>query len=135
MEQREFGPTGDHVSFNEFGKKHSMSHNTRVTNTDEIRRDGMRRRVRAAPSLTLFWRCRLGSDLWAEGAIKCHPKNSDGGIAIEVLSVSVWVYPSVLVLFGTYVVAVVTAVLLCVTHSESVPVRVISEEEHNGSCW
>ena len=97
----------------------------------------MRRRVRASPSLIFFWRRRLGSYLWAEGAVKCHPQNSDGGVAIEVLSVSVWVHPSVLVLFGIYVVAVVTAVLLCVTHSESiVPVRAISEEEHcYGSCW
>ena len=97
----------------------------------------MRRRVRV-PSLFFFWRRRLGSYLWAESAVKCHPQNSDGGVAIEVLSVSVWVHPSVLVLFGIYVVAVVTAVLLCVTHSESgVPVRAISEEEQHyyGSCW
>ena len=93
--------------------------------------DGMRRRVRASPSLIFFSRRWLGSYLWAEGAVKCHPQNDDGGVAIEVLSASVWVYPSVLVLFGIYAVAVVTAVLLCVTHSESVvPVRAISEEEH-----
>ena len=91
--------------------------------------------MRAAPGLIFFWRRRLGSYLWAEGAVKCHPQNSDGGVAIEVLSVSVWVYPSVLVLFGIYVAAVVTAVLLCITHSEPVPVRAISEEEHDGSCW
>ena len=48
-----------------------------------------------------------------EGAVKCHPQKSDGGVAIKVLSVSVWVYPSVFVVFGVYVVAVVTAVLLC----------------------
>ena len=47
----------------------------------------MRRRVRAPPSLIFFWRCRLGSYLWAEGAVKYHPQNSDGGVAIEVLSV------------------------------------------------
>ena len=32
------GPTGDYVFFNEFGKD-SMSHNTRVTKADEIRRE------------------------------------------------------------------------------------------------
>ena len=83
----------------------------------------MRCRVRASPSLISLWRRRLGSYLWAEGAVKFLPQNSDGGVAIEALSASVWVYPSVLVLFGIYVVAVVTAVLLlCVTHAESVPV-------------
>ena len=93
----------------------------------------MRRRVRAAPSLFVFGRRRLGSYHWAEGALKCQPQNSDGGSAIEVLSVSFWVNPSVLVLFGIYVVAVVTAVLVCVTHSEPVqvpmpvPVCAISE--------
>ena len=91
----------------------------------------MRCRVRASPSLISLWRRRLGSYLWAEGAVKFLPQNSDGGVAIEVLSVSVWVYSSVLVLFGIYVVAVVTAVLLFATHSESVvPVHTISEEEH-----
>ena len=96
----------------------------------------MRRRVRASPSLIFFWRCRLGTYLWAEGAVKCHPQNSDGSVAVEALGVSVWVYPFVLVLFGIYVVAVVTAVLLCVTHSKSVPVRAISDEGHYyGSCW
>ena len=102
----------------------------------------MRRRVRAAPSLNFFWRRRLGSCLWAEGAVKCHPQNSDDGAAVKVLSVSVWVYPSVLVPFGIYVVAIVTAVrLLCVMHPESVqvpvpvPVRAISEEEHYRSRW
>ena len=101
----------------------------------------MRRRVRV-PSLFFFWRRRLGSYLWAESAVKCHPQDSDGVVDIEVLSVSVWVYSSVLVLFGIYVVAVDTAVLLlCVTHSESVqvpvpvPLRVISEEEHYALCW
>ena len=98
----------------------------------------MRHHVRASPSLIFFWRRTLGSYLWAEGAVKCHPQNNVGGVAIEVLSVSVSVYPSVLVLFGIYVVAVVTAVLLCVAHSESarVPVRAISEEQrYYGSCW
>ena len=86
----------------------------------------MRHRVRASPSLIFFWRRMLGSYLWAEGAVKCHPQNDDGGVAIEVLSASVWVYPSVLVLFGIYVVAVVTAVLfLRVTHSESVQVPAV----------
>ena len=84
----------------------------------------MRCRVRAAASL--FWGGgrRLGSYhsqrlLGAKGAEKCHPKNSDGSAAIDVLNVSFWVYSSVLVLFGIYLVADVTAVLFCVTHSES----------------
>ena len=95
-------------------EKQSMSHNTRVTKPTRFdESDGMRRRVRASPSLIFFWRRKRGSYLWAEGAVKCHPQNSDGDVAIEVLSVSVWVYPSVLVLFGMYVVAVVTAVVLC----------------------
>ena len=68
----------------------------------------MRRRVRAAASLSFFVAAQarklsLSASLaWAEGALKCHLRNSDGGAAIEVLSVSLvfWVYPSVLVLFG-----------------------------------
>ena len=61
----------------------------------------MRCRVRASPSLISLWRRRLGSYLWAEGAVKFLPQNSDGGVAIEALSASVWVYPSVVVLlFG-----------------------------------
>ena len=103
----------------------------------------MRCRVRAAASL--FWGGgrRLGSYhsqrlLGAKGAEKCHPKNSDGSAAIDVLNVSFWVYSSVLVLFGIYVVAVVPAVLLCVTRSESVqvpvpaPVRAIRERNPMG---
>ena len=55
----------------------------------------MRRRVRAAA--TLFFLVfaaqarklpRSASLAWAEGALKCHPWNSDGGAAIEVLSIS-----------------------------------------------
>ena len=36
------------------------------------------------------------------GGGKCHPRNSDGGVAIQLLCVSskVWVLPSVLVVFG-----------------------------------
>ena len=135
MEKCEFlGPTGEHVFFNEFGKP-QQCHATLGSQipTRLYESDGMRHRVRAAPSLIFFWRRRLGSYFWAAGAVKCHPQNSDGGEAIEVLSVSVWLYPSVAVLFGIYVVAVVTAVLSCVTHSESVSVRAISEVEHDGS--
>ena len=103
----------------------------------------MRRRVCAAPSLFFFVGAgKEAITLWAEGAVKCHPQNSDDGAAVKVLSVSVWVYPSVLVPFGIYVVAIVTAVrLLCVMHPESVqvpvpvPVRAISEEEHYRSRW
>ena len=81
-------------------EKHSMSYNTRVTSTDEIRRGRRLTSLRARrPSLS-FWRRKLGSYLWAEGAVRCHPQNNDGGAAIEVLSASVWVYPSDLVLFG-----------------------------------
>ena len=78
----------------------------------------MRRRVRAAASLffggaTHARKLSLSASLaWAEGALKCHPRNSDGGAAIEVLSVSFWVYPSVLMLFGIYVVAVVILSLI-----------------------
>ena len=49
----------------------------------------MRRRVRASPSLIFFRRRRLGSYLWAEGAVKYNPQNSDGGVASEALGVSV----------------------------------------------
>ena len=120
-------------------EKHSMSHNTRVTNTDEIRRERWHASSRARHPQRHFLLAAQARKLSLGGgrAVKCHPQKSDGGAAIEVLSVSVWVYPSVFVLFGIYVVAVITAVLLCVTHSESViPVRAISEEEHYyGSCW
>ena len=135
-ENASLGPTGDHIFFNEFGKTHHVTQHLGDKYRDEIRRE--RRHASAhvrRPQLHFFWRRRLGSYLWAEGAVRCHPQNSDGGVAIEVLSVSVWVYPSVLVPFGIYEVAVVTAVMLCVTHSESVPARAISEEEHDGSCW
>ena len=70
----------------------------------------MRRRVRAVSSLffVLVAQARklslTGSLGWAEEALKCDPLNSDGGAAIEVLSVSsvFWVYTgtSVLVLLG-----------------------------------
>ena len=68
----------------------------------------MRRRVRAVSSLffVLVAQARklslTGSLGWAEEALKCDPLNSDGGAAIEVLSVSsvFWANPSVLVLFG-----------------------------------
>ena len=115
-------------------EKHSMSHNTRVTNTDEIRRERWHASSRARHPQRHFLLAAQARKLSLGGgrAVKCHPQKSDGGAAIEVLSVSVWVYPSVFVLFGIYVVAVVTAILLCVTHSESV--RAISEEEHDGSC-
>ena len=109
-----------------------MSHNAWVTNTDEIRRERRHASSRARWRQPLFFSAAQARKLtlsgslgWAEGTVTCHPRNSDGGAAIEVLSVSsvFWGYPSVLVLFGIYVVAVVTAVLLlCVTHAESVPV-------------
>ena len=55
--------------------------------------DGMLRRVRAAASYFFFLAAaaqarRLslsGAFGWAEGALKCHARNSDGGVAIEVL--------------------------------------------------
>ena len=70
--------------------------------------DMMRRHVRAAASPFFFMAANArklslsGSLGWAEGALKCHPRNSDSRAAIEVLSVSsvFRVYPSVLVQFG-----------------------------------
>ena len=59
---------------------------------------------------------------WVERAVEIHPQNSDGGVVIDVFNVAFEIFPSVFALFGMYVVAVVTAILLfCVTHSESVP--------------
>ena len=68
----------------------------------------MRRRLCAAASLFLLRRRLLFGSYhsvslaWAEGALKSHTRNSGGGTAIEVLSVSsvCWVYASVLMLFG-----------------------------------
>ena len=89
-------------------KKRSMSNSARVTNTrDETRRE----RQQPAPFFSAAQTRKLsyqylvslsGSLRWAEGAPKCHPRNSDGGAAIRVLRVSsaFWVNRSVLVLFA-----------------------------------
>ena len=106
-------PNGDHVSFCfilEKLEKRSLSHNARVTkNTDESRRKrrhaASRARRRQPP---FFFAAQAGkaslsaSFAWAKGALNRHPRNTDGGAAIEVFSASsvFWVYPSVLVLFG-----------------------------------
>ena len=90
-------------------EKRGMSHNARLTNTDESRRERRNASSRARRRQSLFFFTAQGRKVspssslaWAEGALKCYPRNSDGGAAIEVLSVSsvFWVYPSVLVLFG-----------------------------------
>ena len=86
-----------------------MSHNARVTTTDESRLERRHASSRLRRRQLLFClaaqvtKLSLSGSLGlAEGALKCHPRNSDDGAAIEVLSVSsvLWVYPSVFVLFG-----------------------------------
>ena len=76
-----------------------MSQNARLTNTDESRRERRHAssRARRRQPLFFFRRRRLGSLGGAEEALLCHPRNSDGGAAFEVLSVSsvFWVYTSV----------------------------------------
>ena len=109
MDKYEFGSDRRPLIILFFSKnteKLSISHNARVTKTDESRRE-RRHASSRAPLLFCFaaqaWNLSLSASLaWAEGALKCHPRNSDGGVAIEVLSVSsvFWVDPSVLVLFG-----------------------------------
>ena len=74
--------------------KRSISHNARVAKpTRADQSDGMRRRVLTAASLFYFAvqarKLSLSASLaWAGGALKCYPRNSDGGAAIEGLSVS-----------------------------------------------
>ena len=85
-----------------------MSHNTRLTNFDESRRARQHAKSRARRRQLLLFLAAQARKLtlsgplgWAEGALKCHSLNNNGGKAIGVLSVfSVfWVYPSVVVLF------------------------------------
>ena len=85
-----------------------MSHNAWVTNTDESKRERRHESLRARRRQLFFLEAQarkllLSASLaWTERALKCHPRNSDGDSANELLSVSsvFWVYPSVLVLFG-----------------------------------
>ena len=88
--------------------KGSISHNFRVTTPTRVdESDGMRRRVRAAAIFFFFVAQAINGKLslsaslaWSE---ECHPRNSDGGAAIDVLSVSFWgVDPSILMLFGRW---------------------------------
>ena len=80
-----------------------MSHNARLTNTDESRRERRHLSSRARRRLPHFFLAAQARELslsgflgWAEGALKYHVQNSDRGAAIEVLSVSsvLWVYSS-----------------------------------------
>ena len=71
-----------------------MSHNARVTTTDESRlerRHSLSPARRRQPLSFLAAQARklsLSGPLgWAEGARKCHPRKSDGGAAMEALSV------------------------------------------------
>ena len=71
-----------------------MSHNAWVTNTDEIRRERRHASSRARRRQPLFFSAAQARKLslsgslgWADGAVKCHPHNGDGGGAIEVLIV------------------------------------------------
>ena len=86
-----------------------MPHTAWLTNTDESRRERRHAWSRAHRRQPLFFFAAQARKLslsgylgWAEGTLKCHPRNSDGGEAIGFFSVSsvFWVYPSVLVLFG-----------------------------------
>ena len=60
-----------------------------------------------------------GSVGWAESAVKSHPQNIDGGVAIEILSVSFYVHPYDLVLFGIDVVAVLALFCSRVSRTQS----------------
>ena len=62
-ENASLGPTGDHVFFNEFGKTQHITQRSgdKHARTTSDESDGMRRRVRAAPSSFFFLRRRLGS--------------------------------------------------------------------------
>ena len=109
------------LSFCNKSEKHSMSHKARGTNTDESRRERRHASSRACRRQSFFFLAAPARKLSlsaflarAEGVLKCHPRHSEGGAAIEVLSVSSvfwvypwvhpwvypWVYPWVLVLFG-----------------------------------
>ena len=86
-----------------------MSHNARLTNTNESRRGRRHASSRARRRQPLFCFGGVarkltfsGSLEWTEEALKCHARNSDGGAAIEVLRVffPFWVHASVLHLFG-----------------------------------
>ena len=72
-----------------------MSHNARVTNTKKSRQERRHASLRARRPQPLFLfaaqarKLSLSASLaWAEGAPKCYPPNSDGGAAIEILSIS-----------------------------------------------
>ena len=69
-------------------EKRSISRNARVTNTDEQTRATACVVACAPPPASFFLEAQarklsLSASLaWAEGALKCHPRNNDGGAAI-----------------------------------------------------
>ena len=103
--KKSLGPIGDHVRSSCFfyskdiGKTQYFTQ--RVTNTDESKRGRQHAssRARRRQPLLFFSRRRLES---CRSQRLLRGRNSDGGAAIQVLSISsvLWVYPSVLVQLG-----------------------------------